>query len=47
MVSVLLARLLSPDDYGMLTLLMVFIAIAQVFVQSGLNTALIQRKSVG
>ena len=45
-VSVLLARLLTPDDYGILTMLTVFIALAQVFVTSGLNTALIQQKDV-
>ncbi|MEG2604520.1 MAG: lipopolysaccharide biosynthesis protein [Clostridia bacterium] len=46
LVTVVLARLLSPADYGVLTMLMVFIAISQVFVQSGLNTALIQKKTV-
>ena len=46
LVSLLLARALSPSDYGVLSMLLVFIAIAQVFVQSGLNTALIQRKDV-
>ena len=45
-VSLLLARLLDTSDYGVLSMLMVFIAVAQVFVQSGLNTALIQRKDV-
>ena len=45
-VSLLLARLLSPSDYGVLSMLMVFVAVAQVFVQSGLNTALIQEKEV-
>ena len=45
-VSLLLARLLDPADYGVLGLLTVFIAISQVFVQSGLNTALIQKKDV-
>ena len=43
-VSVVLARLLDPSDYGVLTMLTVFIAVSQVFVQSGLNTALIQKK---
>jgi len=43
-VSVVLARLLEPSDYGVLAVLMVFIALSQVFVQSGLNTALIQKK---
>lgn len=43
-VQIVLARLLDPTDYGMLTLLTIFTQIAQVFVQSGFNTALIQRK---
>lgn len=45
-VQIILARLLDPTDYGVLTLLTIFISISQVFVQSGLNTALIQRKDV-
>lgn len=43
-VSVIIARLLLPTDYGAVALLMIFISIATVFVQSGLNTALIQKK---
>lgn len=46
LVSLLLARLLDPSDYGVLSMLTVFIAVAQVFVQSGLSTALIQKKDV-
>ena len=45
-VQIILARLLDPSDYGVLTLLTIFITVSQVFVQSGLNTALIQRKDV-
>ena len=45
-VSLFLARKLDPSDYGVLSMLLVFIAIAQVFVQSGLGTALIQKKNV-
>ena len=45
-VNILLARLLSVEDYGVLSMLTIFIAISQVFVQSGLNTALIQKKEV-
>ena len=41
-VSVIIARLLLPTEYGAVALLMIFISIATVFVQSGLNTALIQ-----
>ena len=43
-VAIVLARLLSPADFGLIALVTVFIALANVFVQSGLNTALIQKK---
>ena len=45
-VSIILARLLAPDDFGSIALVMAVIAIANVFVQSGLGTALIQKKDV-
>ena len=41
-VQIVLARLLSPSDFGAMALMVVFINIGNVFVQSGLNTALIQ-----
>ena len=44
-VAIALARLLSPADFGLIALVTVFVAIANVFVQSGLNTALIQKKN--
>ena len=44
MVQIILARLLLPADYGLVALVMVFILLANVFVQSGFNTALIQKK---
>jgi O-antigen/teichoic acid export membrane protein len=43
-VSVVLARLLAPNDYGTIALVTVFTTILQVFVDSGLGTALIQKK---
>ena len=43
-VSIILARLLSPKDYGLVSLVNVFIVLANVFVTSGLSTALIQKK---
>lgn len=43
-VAIVLARLLAPSDFGLIALVTVFIALANVFVQSGLNTALIQKK---
>lgn len=43
-VSIVLARLLAPEDYGQIALITVFTTIMQVFVDSGLGTALIQKK---
>lgn len=45
-VSIMLARLLMPKDFGMIGLITVFIAIANVFVQSGFGSALVQKKEV-
>lgn len=44
-VSIVLARLLTPEDYGTIALVTVFTTILQVFVDSGLGTALIQKKN--
>lgn len=43
-VQIVLARLLTPEQFGTIAIVMVFINLAQVFVQSGFNTALIQKK---
>jgi len=43
-VQIVLARLLLPEQYGIIAIVTVFISIARVFVQSGFNTALIQKK---
>ena len=43
-VQIVLARLLLPEEYGIISIVMVFILLANVFVQSGFNTALIQKK---
>lgn len=43
-VQIVLARLLAPEQFGTIAIVMVFIHLAQVFVQSGFNTALIQKK---
>lgn len=42
--SIFLARLLSPKDYGVVALVNVFIVLADVFVTSGFGTSLIQKK---
>ncbi len=43
-VELILARMLLPEDYGLIALVTVFITITNVFVDSGLGNALIQKK---
>ena len=43
-IAIILARLLTPAEYGVVGILMIFIVIANVFVQSGFSTALIQKR---
>lgn len=43
-VSIILARLLTPSDYGAIAIVNVFIMIANVFVVSGFGNSLIQKK---
>lgn len=45
-VSIILARILLPDDYGLVALVSVFLTIMNVFVDSGFGNALIQKKEV-
>ena len=42
--SVILARMLMPEDYGTIALITVFTNLASVFINSGFATALIQKK---
>ena len=44
-VSIILARLLSPEDYGQVSIVLVFITVANVFVSDGFGAALIQKKN--
>ena len=46
-ISLVLARLLSPQNYGTVALVVVFINIANVFVSNGLGEALIRKKDAG
>lgn len=43
-VSIVLARLLSPSDYGLIALVTVFTNILTVFINSGMGIALVQKK---
>lgn len=43
-VSIVLARILNPSDYGTLAIVTVIISLLSVFVDSGFGIALIQKK---
>ena len=44
--NIVLARLLMPEDFGTIGMLLIFIAVANTFVDGGLGAALIQRSSL-
>src|SRR5664279_4672223 len=43
-VGVILARILSPREFGLIGMLTIFIAVSQSFIDSGFTSALIRRK---
>ena len=46
LVQVVMARLLAPSEFGVLAIMLVFVNVGNVIVQSGLNTAVIQAPDV-
>lgn len=44
-ISIVLARLLSPEDYGQIAMVTIFITLANVFTSGGFGNALIQKKN--
>ena len=44
-INLILARLIMPEEYGIMSVLNAFIAISQILLQGGLNTALIQKNT--
>lgn len=44
-VSVILARMLPPSDFGLVAIIMIFINLSNVIIDGGLNSALIQKKN--
>lgn len=44
--QIILARMLAPELYGVLSLMIIFTTLANVFIQNGFNTALVQNKDV-
>ena len=45
-ISIVLARILAPEQFGQIAIMNVFINLSQVIVEGGFTTALIQRKDV-
>lgn len=45
LVSIVLARLLSPDDYGLIGIIAIFTAVCQALINGGFTTALIRKKN--
>lgn len=44
LVSILLARILLPEDYAVISIVTIFFAFCNVLITGGLNTSLIQKK---
>ncbi|WP_106792258.1 lipopolysaccharide biosynthesis protein [Aquimarina sp. Aq78] len=44
--GIVLARILMPEDYGLIGMIAIFLAISQSLVDSGFFTALVQKKNV-
>lgn len=44
-ISIVLARILAPSDYGLIGMLAIFIALSNVFIESGFAKALIQKQN--
>lgn len=45
LLNLIIARILLPADYGIIAMLSIFLALSQVFIDSGFANALIQRKN--
>ena len=43
-VSIVLARILSPDDYGLLGIIGIFTAVCKAIINSGFTTAIMRKK---
>lgn len=43
-ISIIIARMLSPDDYGIIGMIMIFIEISNVFISGGFGSALIRKQ---
>ena len=44
--NIVLARMLTPEDFGLVGILMAFVMISQILIDGGLGNALIQRQKI-
>jgi len=44
-IGIVLARILMPEDFGLIGMLTIFIVVSQVFIGSGMGSGLIQKKN--
>ena len=44
--SIYMARILSPSDYGLMGMLLIFTALSDAIMNGGFSTALIRKKTV-
>lgn len=45
-VSIILARILAPNDFGVVSIVLIFVDVCNVFISEGISTSLIQKKDV-
>ena len=43
-ISIIIARIVAPDQYGLIAMVQVFVSLAQVFIDGGFGNALIQKQ---
>lgn len=46
LISIVLARILMPEDYGLIGMAMVFVSFSQVFVDFGFSSGIIQKQDI-
>lgn len=44
-INIILARILTPEDYGIVAMIAIFITLSYVFIDGGFSSALIQKKN--
>ena len=45
-IGIIIARLLKPEDYGLMGMIALFIALSEVILRSGFSEAFVQKKTV-